>query len=299
MPETWSPMAALLAGCLATAGCAVSPSGPSDVHASGDLSRLQDARFAQDFVRAGVWMPWKFEQAAGEGIYFLENHDDSKIPVLFIHGMYGSPRDFRYLIQHLDRSHFQPWLYYYPSGESLTGIAARLLHEIETLCTYYEVRSIVIVAHSMGGLIARDVLLHQSRVHGTAVPVLITLSTPWNGHRAAAIGARIWPTAVRSWHDLGVGSAYIDALFETNAGLPKHLPAGTQHYLLASLGRSTNQGVDGSDEVVSVTSQLRDSALRDSYRIYRFKETHIGILNSAAVADSINGILATVPHRPR
>jgi pimeloyl-ACP methyl ester carboxylesterase len=299
MSGTCSSMIWSFIWCVAGAGCSVNPSEPSDAHAHDDTSRLMDARFAPAIARAGVWMPWKFRAAAGEGIYFLENYDDSKTPVLFIHGMYGSPRDFQYLIRHLDWSHFQPWLYYYASGENLSGIAERLLDEMDALCAYYEVRSIVIVAHSMGGLIARDVLLRTSRVHRATVPVLITLSTPWDGHLAAAVGARFWPTAVTAWHDLATGSAYIEALFETDEGLHRHLPVDTEHYLFASLGRRKNRGADGNDGVVSVASQLQDAAWMDSYRIYRFDETHIGILNSTAVANSMNRTLATVLTHPR
>lgn len=288
----------ILALSVASASCTLSPASSSDLLGGKDASRLQDARFDPGVVRAGVWTPWKFRRAGDEGIYFLENHDASKIPVLFIHGMYGSPRNFRYLIQHLD-DRFQPWLYYYASGDDLTGIAERLLDELTTLCAYYKVRSIVIVAHSMGGLIARDLLLHEQRAYCADVPVLITLSTPWDGHKAAAVGARFWPNGVKAWHDLATGSAYIESLFETNGNVHRYLPAGTQHYLVASLGRHASRGVAGSDQVVSVASQLRSDAWRDSYRIELFDETHSGVLNSAAVASSINSTLATLLTRQR
>lgn len=286
-----------LALCAASASCTLSPASSPDLFGGKNASRLQDARFDPGIARAGVWTPWKFQRAGDEGIYFLENHDDSKIPVLFIHGMYGSPRNFRYLIQHLDRDKFQPWLYYYASGDDLTGVAERLLDELATLCAYYKVRSIAIVAHSMGGLIARDLLLHEHRGYCADVPVLITLSTPWDGHLAAAVGARFWPTGVRAWRDLATGSPYIESLFQTREHVSRHLPLRTRHYLVASVGRDTSRGLAGSDQVVSVASQLRSAAWQDSYRIQLFDETHSGVLNSAAVASSINGTLATLLHK--
>jgi pimeloyl-ACP methyl ester carboxylesterase len=299
MRGTCSSITALLMWCVAAASCSLNPGKPSDLYGTDDISLLDDARFASANARTGVWMPRKFQRAAGEGIYFLDRHDELKIPVLFIHGMYGSPRDFQYLIGHLDRSRFEPWLYYYASGADLSGITERLLHEINTLCTYYEVGSIVIVAHSMGGLIARDLLLRASQVHHTAVPVLVTLSTPWDGHRGAAVGARIWPRAVAAWHDLAPRSAYIEALFETSSGLHRHLPDGTEHHLFASLGAPSDRGANDSDGAVSVVSQLREEAWIDSHRMYHFDETHIGILNSSAVANSINGTLASILKQPR
>src|SRR5690606_28019436 len=275
-------------------GCALHPLDASRLRPGP--SRLEDPAFAPHLVRAGVWRPWRFRNTAGGGIHFLDNHDAARTPVLFIHGLYGSPRDFRYLIDHLDRTRFEPWLYYYASGEDLSGTVEHLSQEIDALCAHYGVRSLMIVAHSMGGLIARDFVLRRadSRI---AVPLLITLSTPWSGHRAAAIGSRFWPGAVRSWHDLATHSAYLEHLFATKTGLRRRLPAGTEHYLFASIGRGKDihdgRGVDGDDEVVTVASQLRDSACEDAYRIHRFAETHRGILRSAAVAESVNQALAT------
>jgi pimeloyl-ACP methyl ester carboxylesterase len=296
MHGTCSSMMLLLLACAAAAGCSVNASHP---YATADIPLLEDARFTSANARTGVWTPSKFQRAGGEGIYFLDHYDRAKIPVLFIHGLYGSPRNFSYLLTHLDRNRFQPWLYYYASGANLTGIAERLLNEIDSLCAYYQVRSFVIVAHSMGGLVARDVLLRSSRLERTAVPLLITLSTPWGGHRAAAVGARFLPRAVEAWHDLAFRSAYLEALFQTSSGVHRHLPDGTEHHLFASIGPRTDRGANASDGAVSVASQLREQAWIDAYRVYRFDETHVGILNSPGVADSINRVLTTVLTSPR
>ncbi len=297
MQATCSSILSLVAGCIALAGCAIDPSERSELR-SGSLSRLEDPTFAPNLVNAGVWMPWRFRRAAGAGIYFLDSHDASKIPVLFIHGMYGSPRDFRYLISRLERARFEPWFYYYASGDDLSSTVEHLLHEMDALCAHYNVRSLIIVAHSMGGLIAREFVLRTSESHCSAVPVLVTLSTPWHGHRAAAIGSLFWPDAVRSWHDVATRSTYLEGLFTTKAGMRRRLPVSTEHHLLASVGRDNKRGADLDDGVVTVASQLRDAACEDSYRIYRFEETHVGILNSAAVAESINRALATVLKQP-
>ena len=295
MRGTCSSMMLLVIACAAAAGCSLNSVHPE---VADHFSLFDDPRFASANARTGVWLPSKFQRAGGEGIYFLDHYDRSKIPVLFIHGLYGSPRNFSYLVAHLDRSRFQPWFYYYASGANLTGIAERLSNEIDSLCAYYEVRSFVIVAHSMGGLVARDVLLRSSPLEGTAVPVLITLSTPWDGHRAAAVGARFLPRAVAAWHDLATRSAYIEALFQTSSGVHRHLPDGTEHHLFASIGPRTSGGDNASDGAVSVASQLREQAWIDARRVYRFDETHVGILNSQEVANSINHTLATaLPNR--
>ena len=54
--------------------------------------------------------------------------DPDKIPVLFVHGIGGTPLDWKYLAKGLDRHRFQPWFYYYPSGLRL-NLVSGLLHE--------------------------------------------------------------------------------------------------------------------------------------------------------------------------
>lgn len=288
MRRTCSSIVSVLLACAALVGCSVTPY--SDAASYEPV--LENPYFASANTRIGVWTPWEFHRASRRGIYFLESYTDLKIPVLYIHGLYGSPRNFRYLISRLDRTRFQPWVYYYASGDSLNDTVSHLRQQMDALCVHYNVRSVMVIAHSMGGLIARDLLLRISDSYCKSVPVFVSLSTPWSGHRGAAIGARFWPTAVTSWRDLATDSAYIESLFQTKSGLSRQLPSGTEHHLFVSLGLHDSHGVEGDDQVVSVASQLREAAQLDSSRIYRVEETHVGILSSPTVADEINRALA-------
>ena len=62
------------------------------------------------------WEPFAFVEDGGTGIHFLQPYDPDKVPVLFVHGINGAPRDFTALIQNLDQSRYQPWVLSYPSG---------------------------------------------------------------------------------------------------------------------------------------------------------------------------------------
>ena len=93
---------------------------------TGDVISLADARFTQQNAESGLWRPFDFVQNSWAGIYFLEPYDAKKVPVLFVHGINGTPASFDYLIEHLDSTRFQPWVYYYPSGLHLAGIANHL-----------------------------------------------------------------------------------------------------------------------------------------------------------------------------
>ena len=211
--------------------------------------------------------------------------------MLFIHGINGSPRDFRYLIARLNRAHFQAWVFRYRSGAGLRDVTVQLRDAINGIESRYSVSSLIIVAHSMGGLIARDLLLSRGPEALPEVPLLITLSTPWEGHKGAAFGARFALTPPPSWRDMAPGSAYLSELFGDAPGAERTLPEGTQHHLFFSYRKSRVSFGESSDEVVSLASQLRGPAQEQASRLYGFDATHLGILSDAAAAAAMNRLL--------
>jgi pimeloyl-ACP methyl ester carboxylesterase len=211
--------------------------------------------------------------------------------VLFIHGINGSPRDFSFLIAHLDRSRFQPCVFFYASGASLNQSGRDLSVAIGEVHRRYDVESLVIVAHSIGGLLARDVVLNRSAHAGVDIPVLITMSSPWGGVPSAGVGVRFSPVVVDSWRDIAVGSSYLNSLFIDADGGTRDLPASTRHYLLFSYRKSWSSfGLSG-DAVTSVASQLLRTAQEQAYRVYGFDVSHSEILRSRGVADLLDEAL--------
>ena len=101
--------------------------------AYGVVTTLEDPRFREEHAADSLWRPYDFIFDVGPGVYFLEPYDARKIPVLFVHGINGTPTNFRFLIEHLDRTKYQPWLYYYPSGVRLSGLADHLDQTMKTL----------------------------------------------------------------------------------------------------------------------------------------------------------------------
>lgn len=253
---------------------------------------LEDDRFSLHNVRQGVWTPASLRDRAQDGIYFIESHPSGRMPVLFIHGIYGSPRDFRFLIERLDRRRFQPCVYFYASGARLHDVAVHLAQELLELRSAYGVEQILIVAHSMGGLIARDVLINQ--LHGDIdVPVLVTISTPWSGHAGASLGVRFAPVVVASWLDLASESLYLQSLFADASHRPKMFPEGVRHHLIFTYGRRWSSLGASGDEVVTVASQLGRPAQEQASRIYGFNTTHARILDDEALAQRLSRIFSS------
>ena len=101
------------------------------------------------------------------GLYFSEPYDPRKIPVVFTHGLMSGPATFanltnRLLVDPVIRENYQFWFFGYPSGLAWTIPASRqrqalkeLMQEYNPRGTSREMNNIVMVGHSMGGLITR------------------------------------------------------------------------------------------------------------------------------------------------
>ncbi|HSM50963.1 MAG TPA: alpha/beta fold hydrolase, partial [Thermoanaerobaculia bacterium] len=180
--------------------------GPDRARRIGEIVALDDPRFAPDAISTGLWEPLGFAGAAGMRLFFLAPHDQSLTPVVFVHGMLGSPRDFAPLVAALDRERFEPWLLYYPSGLSLDLSALFLAEALEEASRRLGVERLHVVAHSMGGLVSRAALdFRLRRGRSPLVEELVTLSTPWGGAEGARgmkLGVALAPAVAPSWRDM-------------------------------------------------------------------------------------------------
>ena len=87
---------------------------------------LDDEFFDPRFGAEGLYNPTALI-AHIQGFFFgLEEYDNNKTTVLFVHGISGTPRDWKYMVEGLDRSRFQPFFFYYPSGLPLDKLGALL-----------------------------------------------------------------------------------------------------------------------------------------------------------------------------
>ena len=178
----------------------------------GEVVDLRDPRFDEDVGRRSMWAPVDFLFEVNPGVYFAEPYDPKKIPVLFVHGITGTPRNFAAIVGRLDRSRLQPWFFYYPSGARLETVVDVLENAVAQLRVRYGFRELYVVAHSMGGLIARAAVLDRGATR------FVTIATPWGGNEAAQAGVEHAPAVVHAWSALAPGSAFLDALFYEQGG---------------------------------------------------------------------------------
>lgn len=257
----------------------------------GAIAELDDAVFSSDSGRGAYWAPVDFFKKTGGNIYFLEKYDPAKIPVLFVHGVGGSPQDWKYFFEHLDRSNYQPWFFYYPSGASLDSMAYLLYWKMVNLQRRYHFDKIYFTAHSMGGLVVRSFLSNYG-AQFPAAKLFVSLSTPWGGDTMADNGVRYSPVVVPSWNDMQASGRFVQTLFQ------KPLPPGLDYYLFFghggsySLLRSAN--TDGS---ITLASELRADAQADARMVKGFNESHVSILSSPEVFRQYAAVLASADQK--
>jgi uncharacterized protein YifE (UPF0438 family) len=147
----------------------------------------------------------------------------------------------------------------------------------------------VIVAHSMGGLLVRDALNRQSGKKGeTKVARLLTIASPLGGHPAAAMAARA-PLVIPSWRDVDPAGKFIRRLWR------KKLPEDLEFHLFYAFGNEQMVKLgENSDGVVPLSSQLCRQAQDESTAQYGFNDTHTGILHNAEAIERMLAVIETV-----
>ncbi|MEM1225719.1 MAG: alpha/beta fold hydrolase [Planctomycetota bacterium] len=101
------------------------------------------------------------------GLYMLEPYDPDRIPVLMVHGLWSSPLTWMDMFNDLRsfpeiRERYQFWFYLYPSGQPFWLSATQLREDLFAMRQTFDARGkhgtiddMVLVGHSMGGLISR------------------------------------------------------------------------------------------------------------------------------------------------
>lgn len=255
--------------------------------ASGRIRSLDHPAFDHAAAQDALWAPLAMLEIGSVGIFFLQPYDSNRIPILFIPGIGGSPRDFRRMIESLDQSRFQAWVFNYPTGFRLDGVAALLHKVLEDVERKHHFPSLFITAHSLGGLVARRYIKSEFR-EAEHVKLLVTFSSPWEGHRWAAVGMRFMRSAVPSWRDLEPGSRFLLSL----RAPPPEGAHNPPHYAFFGFHRTTSLLItESSDGTVPVSSQLPAWIQDQAERYWGYDATHVGILSHGAALARYNTLI--------
>ena len=244
---------------------------------TGTIRSLDDPLFSENMATLGMYDPASFMERSPTGFYALEEDLGFKIPVVFVHGAGGSVRNFEPIVTRLDRERYKPWFFYYPSGGDLDQLA-ELFHRIflsGKVVTMGEM-PMIIVAHSMGGLVVKEALnKYENSQKENKVDLLVTIATPFGGHPAAASGEKHGLIVLPSWRDVNPKNRFIKELFR------KPLPETIEHQLLYAYDNPATLKISkNSDGVVPLSSQLRLEAQQQATGQLGFESSHTGILEN-------------------
>ncbi|MEZ9233061.1 hypothetical protein AB4259_18480 [Vibrio amylolyticus] len=249
---------------------------------TGTIRSLDDPLFDKRVATMGMYDPASFLELAPTMFFSLGEDVAHKVPVIFVHGIGDSSRSFQPIINKMDLDRYQPWFFYYPSGGDLDQLAD-FFYSIflsESVVPSMDMPMIV-VAHSMGGLIVRSALNKSDDIeHGNKVKLFVSIATPFGGHPAAALGEEHGFIVLPAWRNLNPNSAFIDSLYS------KDLPDYTNHQLFYAYN---NNGVvkmgENSDGVVPLSSQLDIRAQQQSDDQFGFNSSHVSILKNDDMID--------------
>jgi pimeloyl-ACP methyl ester carboxylesterase len=253
---------------------------------------LSDPKFGAKSGPRGLWEVMDFLNEGLAGIYFLEPFDPDRIPVLFVHGIGGFPQQFEAMIDGLDRERFQPWFYFYPSGFALDGLASHLSILLERLQVQLGFDELAVIAHSMGGLVARGAILkYAAETDRDDVGLFVTISTPWGGDVSAERAASAPIALPPSFEDMSPKSDYLRWLYYEHEEL-RSLPPSAEFHLVFGyrMDGSSQVANDGS---VSVASQARLEAQAQATTIRALDYGHVAILASPEALAHVNQLLGT------
>lgn len=251
---------------------------------TGSIRRLDDPLFSENIATLGMYDPASFLEKAPTMFYALEEDLGFKIPVVFVHGIGGSVRAFEPIVNRLDRERYKPWFFYYPSGGNLDQLA-EFFHRIFLSGRVVKLGEMpmIIIAHSMGGLIVREALnKYDNSQQENKIGLLVTIATPFAGHPAAASGEKHGLIVLPSWHDLNPENHFIKKLFR------KSLPKTIEHQLIYAYDNPATLKISkNSDGVVPLSSQLRLEAQQQATGQLGFESSHTGILENEEMINYI------------
>src|SRR3984957_10705381 len=105
----------------------------------------------------------------GAGLLMMRPYDPTRIPVVFVHGLLSSPYVWRNVVNTLGaapeiRRHYQFWAFSYSTGNPIAYSSYLLRDDLQYAQKLYGFKQIVLIGHSMGGLLSQMQVTNAGRV---------------------------------------------------------------------------------------------------------------------------------------
>ncbi len=251
-----------------------SPKGSFDKNVS-----LDDSVFSHHMAMEGLYYPESFKRKTKPFYRLVPEYKDGTIPLILVHGMGGTPRDWKFMLEHIDMEHFTPYAVYYPSGEDFSKLAA-LFNEWILSDRIFENAPRVIVAHSYGGVIVREAF-NLTRSQNDSL--FISLASPFGGDEKASKGVKNAPYVLPAWRSIADDGDFINNLY-------RNVLSPYEQYELIFTYNNHGDGPSG-DGHIPLKKQLRSEAYNEAESLRGFDEDHMSVVNSKEAAEYINALL--------
>ena len=251
-----------------------------DYHSLGKVTSFNNPVFSQEIATLGMWRPLRFINEFGFGLYSLEPFDSEKIPVILVHGIDGSPLNWKGYVDKMGNTNYQYLMYHYPSGLDLWFVSWYLAELLEVMISHSRVDDIFIVAHSMGGLVSAGAILElQAKNIDSNIKKFVSVSTPWKGHQSAQYGKDYAPVVMPVWNDIAPDSEFIQML--NQYWLPPHIDYG----LIFSTSGESLTSLKNNDGAVTIDSQLSWIMQQQATIVRGLSRSHTGILEDKRLTE--------------
>jgi pimeloyl-ACP methyl ester carboxylesterase len=105
----------------------------------------------------------------GAGLLMMRPYDPTRIPVIFVHGLLSSSYVWRNVVNTLAadpeiRRHYQFWAFSYSTGNPIAYSAYLLRDDLQYAQKLYGFKQIVLIGHSMGGILSQMQVVNAGRV---------------------------------------------------------------------------------------------------------------------------------------
>ena len=261
-----------------------------------------DERFSDENVTLGMWQPSSFfEKEIGYQLYALKKFDPTKRTIVLVHGINDSPLVFESLVKaNAIPEDYQLLLYYYPSAVSLELTSHLLSAALNDLIRRNDkIPQLDILAHSMGGLVSKGMILQLTELNEVAhqrMNLFISIASPFGGHAGAQVGLdwSNWsPAIARSWFAMAPDSRYLTAIAKLD--LSKIL----NHHLIFTYSHEKDGKSKGDDGVVTVKSQLIESAQYNATAMYGIADNHVDAVSNPCTLKLVTAVLQDSSTRAR
>lgn len=250
---------------------------------SGKVVASDDPKLSLEVGKMGLWKPMEFISQGYGGIFFLQPFSSEKTPVVFIHGAGGAPEHFRQMLEQLDTERFQPWLISYPSSFGLERIGTTIYRILLKLDLKHRAKPMILVSHSMGGLVARQVVASAVEDNNQRMfKKLLTIAAPWGGNNMAGLGIKHSPVVMPCWEDMSPGSPFLSRWQQTPLALP--------HTLIFAYHMEGRES-ESSDGTISLASQLTQVVQDNATHLLGYDATHTGILQHPLFLEEFESLI--------